>query len=155
MPLSRFDPANYPALLAEKVAQFRLAFAPFAIPEPEVFPSAPEHYRLRAEFRIWHHGDDLDYAMFDPENPKQPVMVEHFPLAAESICALMPRLLERLRASQTLRGGLFQADFLATLRLFTREVIPAMVPVGPLITSTCARCMGGICSGPSAPAWPP
>jgi len=115
MPLSRFDPANYPALLAEKVAQFRLAFAPFAIPEPEVFPSAPEHYRLRAEFRIWHQDGDLHYAMFDPENPKRPVMIEDFPVAAESICGLMPRLQARLRSSQTLRGGLFRADFLATL----------------------------------------
>jgi tRNA (uracil-5-)-methyltransferase len=70
---------------------------------------------LRAEFRIWHQGEQLNYAMFDPDNPKQPVMVEHFPMAAESICGLMPRLIERLRGSQTLRGGLFQVDFLATL----------------------------------------
>ena len=115
MPLPSTDPDNYEALLAEKLAQFRLAFAPFAIPEPEVFPSAPEHYRLRAEFRVWHQDDELHYAMFDPENPKQPVMVDDFPMAAESICGLMPRLMARLRASQTLRGGLFQADFLATL----------------------------------------
>ena len=53
--------------------------------------------------------------MFDPDHPKQPVIVEHFPMAAESICALMPRLMERLRGSQTFRGGLFQVDFLATL----------------------------------------
>ena len=115
MPLPSIDPANYASQLAEKVAQFKLAFAPFAIPEPDVFPSVPEHYRLRAEFRIWHQGEQLDYAMFDPDNPKQPVMVEHFPMAAESICGLMPRLIERLRRSQTLRGGLFQVDFLATL----------------------------------------
>ncbi len=115
MPLPRIDPANYAAQLAGKVAQFQRDFAPFAIPAPEVFPSAPEHYRLRAEFRVWHQGDDLHYAMFDPENPRQPVMVEDFPVAAESICALMPSLLDRLRTSQTLRGGLFQADFLATL----------------------------------------
>jgi tRNA (uracil-5-)-methyltransferase len=115
MPLPSTDPDNYEALLAEKLAHFERDFASFAIPKPEVFPSAPEHYRLRAEFRVWHQGDDLHYAMFDPENPKQPVMVEDFPVAAESICGLMPRLLTRLRASQTLRGGLFQADFLATL----------------------------------------
>jgi tRNA (uracil-5-)-methyltransferase len=115
MPLPRTDPDNYQALLAKNVSQFKLAFAPFAIPEPEVFPSTPEHYRLRTEFRVWHQDDDLHYAMFDPDNPKQPVMVEDFTIAAESICGLMPRLLERLRASQTLRGGLFQADFLATL----------------------------------------
>ena len=115
MPLPSIDPANYAVQLAGKVAQFERDFAPFAIPEPEVFPSAPEHYRLRAEFRIWHQDEQLYYAMFDPESPKQPVTVEHFPMAAESICGLMPRLLDRLRASQTLRGGLFQADFLATL----------------------------------------
>lgn len=115
MPLPTIDVTHYAAQLAEKVAQFKLAFAPFALPEPEVFSSAPEHYRLRAEFRVWHQGEQLHYAMFDPDNPKQPVMVTHFPLAAEAICALMPRLLVRLQASQTLRGGLFQADFLATL----------------------------------------
>ena len=98
MPLPCTDPDNYQALLAEKLAQFKLAFAPFAIPEPEVFPSAPEHYRLRAEFRVWHQDDDLHYAMFDPENPKQPVMSEDFPVAAESICGLMPRLVARLPA---------------------------------------------------------
>ena len=99
MPLPTIDVTHYAAQLAEKVAQFKLAFAPFALPEPEVFSSAPEHYRLRAEFRVWHQGEQLHYAMFDPDNPKQPVMVTHFPLAAEAICALMPRLLVRLQAA--------------------------------------------------------
>ena len=115
MPLPSIDPGSYASQLAEKVSQFKLRFAPFATPEPGVFPSAPEHYRLRAEFRIWRQGEQLDYAMFDPDNPRQPVMVEHFPMAAESICGLMPRLMKHLRDSQTLRGGLFQVDFLATL----------------------------------------
>ena len=115
MPLPSIDPGSYASQLAEKVSQFKLRFAPFATPEPGVFPSAPEHYRLRAEFRIWRQGEQLDYAMFDPDNPRQPVMVEHFPMAAESICELMPRLMKHLRDSQTLRGGLFQVDFLATL----------------------------------------
>jgi tRNA (uracil-5-)-methyltransferase len=131
MPLASIDPARYALQLAEKLAQFKLAFAPFAIPEPEVFPSAPEHYRLRAEFRIWHQGEHLDYAMFDPETPKQPVMVEHFPIAAEAICALMPRLRERLRASAVLRGGLFQVNFLATL---SGELMVTLIyhrPLGP------------------------
>jgi tRNA (uracil-5-)-methyltransferase len=115
MPLPSIDPANYAAQLAEKLAQFTADFAPFAVPEPEVFPSAPEHYRMRAEFRIWRQDERLDYAMFDPDHPKQPVMIEHFPMADAAICALMPRLMACLRASQTLSGGLFQADFLATL----------------------------------------
>jgi tRNA (uracil-5-)-methyltransferase len=115
MPLSRIDPARYPLQLAEKVSQFRRAFAPFGVSEPTVFPSAPLHYRLRAEFRMWHDGDRLDYAMFAAADPKQPVVIDHFPIAADLICTAMPRLRERLQASEALKRGLFQAEFLATL----------------------------------------
>ncbi|MFZ2853447.1 MAG: tRNA (uridine(54)-C5)-methyltransferase TrmA [Rhodocyclaceae bacterium] len=115
MSLPRIDPAAYSDQLAEKVSRFKDAFAPFAAPEPAVFASAPLHYRLRAEFRVWQTDDALDYVMFDPEHPRQPIPIEHFPAAAESICELMPRLRERLQSSHTLRGSLFQADFLATL----------------------------------------
>jgi len=52
-----FTPDSYAAQLAPKVAQFKLDFAPFGLPEPAVFESAPQHYRMRAEFRMWHHGD--------------------------------------------------------------------------------------------------
>jgi len=115
MPLSSIDPARYPSLLADKVSQFKRDFALFDVPEPAVFPSAPLHYRLRAEFRMWHEGVRVDYAMFDPAEPKQPVAIEDFPAAVESICAAMPRLRERLQASETLKRRLFQVEFLATL----------------------------------------
>ena len=115
MPLPPFDTARYPELLAAKVACFREDFAPFGLPEPEVFASDPLHYRLRAEFRIWHHGDDLDYAMFDPENPKRPVLMADFPAASASICALMPRLKARVKADDGLRRRLYAVEFLATL----------------------------------------
>jgi len=115
MPLSSIDPARYPSLLADKVTQFKRDFAPFDVPEPAVFASAPLHYRLRAEFRMWHEGVRADYAMFDPAEPKQPVAIEDFPAAVESICAAMPRLRERLQASETLKRRLFQVEFLATL----------------------------------------
>ena len=65
--------------------------APFAAPEPEVFTSPAEHYRLRAEFRLWHHEGRIDYAMFDSADPKQPILLETFPAAAEPIAKLMPR----------------------------------------------------------------
>jgi len=115
MPLPAIDPAEYASQLADKVTQFKHAFAPFAVPEPAVFPSAPLHYRLRAEFRMWHDGERVDYAMFDPAEPKQPIAIEQFDIADESICAAMPRLRERLQASETLKRRLFQVEFLATL----------------------------------------
>ena len=115
MPLPTIDPALYPSQLADKVTQFTESFAPLGLPEPEIFASAPLHYRLRAEFRIWHDGDRLDYAMFDPADPKVPIAIERFDAAAEPICALMPRLRQRLLHEEVLRGRLFQVDFLATL----------------------------------------
>ncbi len=115
MPLPLLDPACYAEQLAAKVARLRQDFAAHALPEPEVFASAPLHYRLRVEFRIWHHGEVLDYAMFDPDNPRQPVLMADFPAASEAICALMPRLRERLMASEVLGKRLYGAEFLATL----------------------------------------
>ena len=48
-----FDPSAYDAQLQAKVARLRDLLAPFGAPEPAVFDSPREHYRLRAEFRLW------------------------------------------------------------------------------------------------------
>ena len=90
-------------------------FAEFDLPAPQVFRSAPLHYRLRAEFRLWHHDGRIDYAMFDSADPKQPILLETFPAAAAPIANLMPRLRDALQASEPLRRKIFQVDFLATL----------------------------------------
>lgn len=115
MPLPTYDPADYPAQLAAKAAHFEQNFAGFGVTNVAVHASEPLHYRMRAEFGIWHDGDKLDYTMSDPENPKQKILFDTFPPAAESICAIMPRLRERLIPNDALRRRLFQVDFLATL----------------------------------------
>ena len=76
MPLPSFDPADYPQQLASKVARYKAEFAAFDLPEPEVFASEPQAYRLRAEFRMWHTGDRVDYAMFDPADPKTAIVLD-------------------------------------------------------------------------------
>lgn len=115
MPLPVLDPALYPAQLAEKIARFKEDFAAFAVPEPAVFESAPLHYRLRVEFRVWHHGDAWDYAMFNPENPREPVLMQEFAAADAAICTLMPRLRAAILQRPALNNRLFSVDFLATL----------------------------------------
>ena len=115
MPLPHIDPARYEDQLAAKLDRYRTDFAEFHLPEPAVFRSAPLHYRLRAEFRLWHHEGRIDYAMFDSADPKQPILLETFPAAAEPIATLMPRLRDALQASEPLRRKIFQVDFLATL----------------------------------------
>jgi tRNA (uracil-5-)-methyltransferase len=115
MPLSRFNPDNYDAELAAKADRVQQLLAAFNVPAPTIYPSAPQGYRMRAEFRLWHDGDALDYAMYRPGEPKTPIVIETFPPAAARIQAAMPILRDALAASPQLRRKIFQVEFLATL----------------------------------------
>lgn len=114
MPLSQIDPERYREQLAQKTARVQRHFDALGAPPAEISPSPPLHYRMRAEFRIWHEGDDVYYAMFDPDDPRQPIRIEDFPVACEAISQLMTPLLERVRAEDALKRKLFQVEFLST-----------------------------------------
>lgn len=105
---------QYQQQLDNKSHELQALFNEFNAPELEVFDSPAEHYRLRAEFRVWHEGDDLYYIMFDKET-RQKYRVDSFPVASKLINDLMPQLLELIKPSETLRRKLFQVDFLSTL----------------------------------------
>ncbi|MBF7730970.1 tRNA (uridine(54)-C5)-methyltransferase TrmA [Pseudomonas sp. N040] len=109
------DAAAYAAQLADKQTRLRELLAPFAAPEPQVFASPPEHYRLRAEFRIWREGGQMHYAMFEAGNNRTPILLEDFPIGSQQINALMPRLKSAWQASRLLSHKLFQVEFLTTL----------------------------------------
>ncbi len=110
-----FDPTAYPAMLASKCDAVESLLSEFKPPRALRVASPTEAFRLRAEFRIWHEGDDLFYAMFDRADPKTPLRVEHFPIASPRIQAAMPRLRELLLPNPVLRRKLFQVEFLSTL----------------------------------------
>lgn len=115
MPPAQVQPEQYDSLLQAKAATVAALFTPFDAPSPDVFRSLPTGFRQRAEFRIWHEGDDLNYVMFAPGDPRTPVTVSRFTVADERIQALMPALRTLLKSSTELRRKLFQAEFLATL----------------------------------------
>lgn len=118
MALEPIKPQQYQALLDAKSALVRSQFdqlGSFASGITlEVFPSQIEHYRMRAEFRMWHEGDDLFYAMFAPGNKYEPIRVDSFPQASEQINALMLPLLAGIKSSSVLSKKLFQIDFLSS-----------------------------------------
>lgn len=114
MPLSTFKPAEYDNQLADKLAQYRPLFDQLAFGEPEVFTSPKSHYRMRAEFRMWHDEDRLNYVMFRKDKPKEPVEIHEFPIASQVITDLMPKLRDKLQVSEPLRRKLFQVEFLST-----------------------------------------
>lgn len=108
----------YQQQLQAKVERIRAQFSEYQPPELEVFDSPEQHFRMRAEFRIWHTEDDLFYAMFErntDEKQKTVVRVDEFPIADQSINQLMPKLLEALKQRPELHHRLFEADFLSSL----------------------------------------
>lgn len=113
------DPPRYDQQLDAKRERITEQFARFSPPALEVYPSPPSHYRQRCEFRIWHEGDDLHYAMFevDREDPgkKRVIRLDDFPVASRRINALMPALLDAIRDEPLMRRKLFQVEFLTTL----------------------------------------
>ncbi|SPO57482.1 tRNA/tmRNA (uracil-C(5))-methyltransferase [Pseudomonas sp. JV551A1] len=110
-----FDPSSYTTQLDAKVARLRELLAPFGAPEPAVFDSPREHYRLRAEFRLWREDGQRHYAMFAPGEKHKAILIDDFPIASQRINALMPRLKAAWQASEALGNRLFQVEFLTTL----------------------------------------
>lgn len=115
MPLPVVDPARYEAQLTAKLQALLADFAALDAPEPVVFRSAPQHYRLRAEFRIWKDAGNIDYVMFDPDAPQVPIRLTQFPAGSERINALMPLLREYVLGEEILRQRLYAVEFLTTL----------------------------------------
>lgn len=115
MALNTIDPDHYEQQLDAKKHRLLRLFKPFEPPELEVFSSPPLHFRVRAEFRLWHQDDELFYAMFKKEQPKVPCRIEQFPIGSKCINQLMPQLLNRIKESTVLRHKLFQVEFLTTL----------------------------------------
>ena len=115
MQLLHYQPDRYQNLFADKVTHALKTLGLPDAPEPERFESSPGGFRLRAEFRIWHDGDSLDYVMFPPGDSRNPQRIDAFPIAAPRITDTMPLLKGYLTNSPELRRKLFQVEFLSTL----------------------------------------
>ncbi|WP_318523331.1 tRNA (uridine(54)-C5)-methyltransferase TrmA [Photobacterium leiognathi] len=115
--------ADYQQQLDEKAERIQNIFADFDTPELEVFASPAEHYRMRAEFRVWHEGEDLFYIMFNQET-REKYRVDQFPAASRLINDLMPMLVDAIKPIKALRHKLFQVDFLSTL---SGEILVSML----------------------------
>lgn len=109
--------SSYQQQLNTKIERITIQFQDFQAPKLEVFDSPAEHFRMRAEFRIWHTEDDMFYAMFERDAKTQEkvvVRVDSLPIATQSINDLMPRLLDALKQQDILHHRLFEVDFLAS-----------------------------------------
>lgn len=106
-------PELYEQQLAAKQQQLAQLLNPFTSTELEVFRSPVKHYRMRAEFRVWHEGNDLYYIMFDPET-REKLRIDEFPAGSALMNQLMPAIIDYVRERDVLRRKLFQVEFLTT-----------------------------------------
>lgn len=89
----------------------------------DTFASPERHYRMRAEFRIWHEGDDSYHIMFDAITKKQ-YRVDQFPSACIIINQAMQATISFVLKSPLLRSKLFQIDYLAST---TNELVISLL----------------------------
>ena len=105
---------DYQQQLNEKVERLTQLLSPFNAPEISVYSSPTKHYRMRAEFRVWHQDDDLYHIMFDQQS-KQKYRVDQFAPACKPINDAMQYIIEYIKPNQILRKKLFQIDYLSGL----------------------------------------
>ena len=110
---------GYEEQLKQKEERVSGLLAPYYQGDLEVFDSPTDHYRARAEFRIWHEGDRCDYAMGkmqrDGVKNKGAINIEECPKVIKPIEKRMWKLLEKINAStEVLKQRLFAVEFLAT-----------------------------------------
>ncbi len=104
---------SYREQLIGKQQRVQALLSPFYKGEPAVFDSPSDHYRARAEFRIWHAGDLCHYAMGNLDK-NGAVTITECPKVILPIETRMWRLLEAINCSGILSRKLFGIEFLAT-----------------------------------------
>lgn len=117
--LTEIDTSKYEEQLEGKVSMVRERFSEFIAPHIEIFRSEPKHYRMRAEFSIWHDQDDAYYYMHEPTVgdvlKPQRVRVDQFPVASMLLNELMSALINQVKSTPILKRKLFQVNFQTTL----------------------------------------
>jgi len=103
---------GYDGQLQKKLELNKERFLPYFTGNIEVYKSQDAHYRSRSEFKIWHEGDDIFYAMNHAEH-KGVVLIDECPQVNEHIMELMPKLLLKIK-DKKIDFKLFGADFLSS-----------------------------------------
>jgi tRNA (uracil-5-)-methyltransferase len=106
---------NYEEQLAFKIQREKERFEAFTTQEFDIIKSQSAHFRNRAEFRFWKNFDEnddptLSYAMTSFE--KNTVEIKDCSIVSLSISELMPQLLAKIQADETLFFKIYACEFL-------------------------------------------
>jgi len=103
---------GYKGQLNDKVVLNKERFQEFYNGEISVFESPTQNYRSRSEFKLWHDGDEIYYAM-NNRTKDGVIFIEECPQVNEYISVLMPKLLLEIRKHE-IGFKLFGVDFLSS-----------------------------------------
>jgi tRNA (uracil-5-)-methyltransferase len=113
---------DYETQLAYKTKEIKEMFGLESI---DVIPSLCEHFRNRAEFRIYHDydNDTISYAMHGLEQ-KRLVPITACSIVAKPIATIMQPLLQEIAPNEILRKRLFAVEFLSSS---TNELLVTLI----------------------------
>jgi len=103
---------GYDAQLNDKLDLNKDRFKDFYTSDISVFASPEQNYRSRSEFKIWHDGDVMHYAM-NTIDKNGVVFIEECPQVSKYISDLMPKLLQKITDTK-IGFKLFGIDFLSS-----------------------------------------
>jgi len=104
----------YEEQLKMKKERLKEMFSEFDIPEIEIIYDKDEHFRARAEFRVWHEDDRSYYAMRKrKEEGRGVIPIEECKIVDKAIYDIMPSLLNEIEKNENLRFKLYEIDFLS------------------------------------------
>lgn len=104
---------SYEEQVSKKIEFISELFEPLHVKDIEVFTSPDSHYRNRAEFRVWHDGDEMNYGMNKLEG-KDVVQIKSCPKVTTKIAELMEPLRLLIKENEILRRKLFSIEFLSS-----------------------------------------
>lgn len=105
---------SYEEQLEQKLSLVKTDFNNIYSGTYDIAKSKESHYRARSEFKIWHTGDDISYAM-NRLDKQGVVLINECPMVNEDIEALMPKLLKAIE-DKKMGTKLFNVDFLSTIK---------------------------------------
>ncbi|SFV75703.1 tRNA (Uracil54-C5-)-methyltransferase [hydrothermal vent metagenome] len=103
---------GYEGQLDEKISENKLLFSEYYDGDISIYKSLTSHYRARSEFKIWHKGNAIFYAM-NHQDKKNVVLIDECPQVNTFIADLMPKLLHLIKEKK-IDFKLFGADFLSS-----------------------------------------
>lgn len=122
---------SYNLQVESKIDRLRGLLKPFYRGDIELFTSPSSHHRARAEFRIWHSNNTINYAMSNLAKDGNTI-IQDCPKVLKPIYEIMNPLLEALNSSLELKSKLFGVEFLSGL---SSEVLVTLLYHKPLNNS--------------------